>query len=75
LVTSVFAGTDAEAKGVSIGDSIVAVDDQALAQLGPVAAHALLSGPVGSQKMVQFGSAATLSNQTVALLVEDLLPP
>jgi C-terminal processing protease CtpA/Prc len=76
-VVLVDAGTDAAQKGVAVGDSIVAIDGQALAPLGPVAASRLLSGPLGFAKMVEFGATqlAALSNQTVALRVDELLPP
>jgi hypothetical protein len=76
-VVLVIPGTDAAQKGVAVGDSIVAIDGQALAPLGQAAASRLLSGPLGSAKMVEFGAtqSAALSNQTVALRVDELLPP
>lgn len=76
LVSGVVAGTDAAAKGVSMGDEIVAVDGQPLASLGATKIDVLLSGDVGSSKSVQFGTAASasLANKTVAILVNDLLP-
>jgi Aspartyl protease len=76
-VVLVIPGTDAAQKGVAVGDSIVAIDGQALAPLGPVAASRLLSGPLGSAKMVEFGATqlAALSNQRVAVRVDEVLPP
>jgi hypothetical protein len=75
-VQAVLAGTDAAANGVAVGDVIVSVDGQQLAALGPTAASALLSGAVGSTKMVGFGKtqAAQLNNRVVAILVDELLP-
>jgi Aspartyl protease/PDZ domain len=75
-VGQVLAGTDASAKGVSVGDVILAVDGQSLASVGATAAQTAFSGVVGSTKMIQFGPAAspTLSMQTVAIAVDDLLP-
>jgi hypothetical protein len=75
-VNGVFPGTDASAKGVSVGDVIVAVDGQSLASVGETAAQTALGGPVGSTKMIQFGQASSpaLSMQTVAIAVDDLLP-
>ena len=34
----------------------------------------LLYGPVGSTKTVTFGAAAQLTNQSLALVVEEFLP-
>jgi hypothetical protein len=75
-VEEVFPGTDASAKGMAVGDVILAVDGQSLATVGATAAQAAFSGAVGSTKMIQFGPAAstTLSMQTVAIGVDDLLP-
>ena len=76
-VDGVFAGTDAAAKGVAAGDLIVAIDGQPLSSLGAVEAAMLLSGTVGSTKMMEFGVTASvaLSGQTVAIRVDELLPP
>lgn len=56
---------------------IVAIDGQPLASLGAAEAVAALSGPVGSSKNVQFGTAASpaSSGQTLAIRVDELLPP
>jgi hypothetical protein len=76
-VARVFSGTDAASKGVAAGDVIVAIDGQPLAALGAAEAVTALSGPVGSSKNVEFGNAAspTVSGQTLAIRVDELLPP
>jgi Aspartyl protease/PDZ domain len=73
-VGSVFQGSDADTKGVRAGDVVVAIDGTPLASLTFTEADVLLGGKVGSTKAVQFGSAATLANQTVQIAVEELLP-
>jgi gag-polyprotein putative aspartyl protease/PDZ domain-containing protein len=73
-VAMVFAGTDAASKGVEAGDVIVAVDGQMLASLTLSEATVLLGGKVGSTKMVEFGDAQVLANQTVSIAVSELLP-
>jgi Aspartyl protease/PDZ domain len=73
-VGSVFQGSDADTKGVRAGDVIVAIDGTPLESLTFSEADVLLGGKVGSTKAVQFGSAATLANQTVQIAVEELLP-
>jgi C-terminal processing protease CtpA/Prc len=74
-VAGVFAGTDAAKLGVANGDVIVAIDGHPLAKLGPSALNALLAGPLGSTKTVEFGiaSSASLSMKTVTLGVDDIL--
>jgi S1-C subfamily serine protease len=74
-VAQVLPGTDAAAKGVTVGDTIVAVDGQSLASLTISEVLVLLGGKVGSTKAVQFGAAATLAHQTVPIKVDELLPP
>lgn len=75
-VSGVETGTNAASLGVSEGDVIVAIDGHALAELGATAIDALLSGPVGSTKSVQFGTASSslVSMKTVSIGVDDLLP-
>jgi hypothetical protein len=75
-VTYVFVGTAAAKQGVAIGDEVVAIDGHALAKLGETAITTLLSGPVGSAKTLTFGAAASasLSNKTVTIAVDDVLP-
>ena len=77
VVSHVYPGTDAATKGVSVGDQVVAIAGQ---QLDPVAqavtADNLLDGTPGTTIQIQFGKTMTaaLTNQTVALEVEDLIP-
>jgi hypothetical protein len=75
-VTKVFPGTNAAAMGVAEGDAIVAVDGEPLAHDGAVAVDTAVSGTVGSVKSVQFGAAssAALSEKTVEIVVDDILP-
>jgi hypothetical protein len=73
----VYAGTDAAAKQLSVGDEIVSIDGQALDPLDSLTADGLLSGTVGGTRAVGLGLArsAGLSNTTVNVLIEDLIPP
>lgn len=73
-VVEVLTGTDAAAKGVQVGDTIVAIDGQMLTSLSLSELGVLLGGKVGSTKSVQFGAAQTLSGQTVSIKVDELLP-
>jgi hypothetical protein len=72
----VYAGTDAAAKQLSVGDEIVSIDGQALDALDSLTADTLLSGTVGTTKAVGLGRAlaAGLSNTTVNVRVDDLIP-
>jgi Aspartyl protease len=70
----VFAGSSAAAKGVQVGDAVVAIDGKALASLSASEAALLCFGAVGSTKMVQFGAGAGVANETVALQVDEFLP-
>jgi hypothetical protein len=74
-VAGVFEGTSASKLGVATGDVVVAIDGHALATLGSTAINTLLSGAVGSTKMVEFGAAAaaSLSMKTVSVDVDDVL--
>ena len=65
---------DAVSKGVAIGDVIVSIDGEDLGALTVSQVSLLFFGKVGSTRMVTFGAAATLSNQSVPILVEELLP-
>jgi hypothetical protein len=77
LVTSVYPGSDAEAKQVAVNDQVLAIGQ---VRLDPVAdqfdADNLLDGTPGTTIQIQFGKAMspTISNQTVGLLVDDLIP-
>jgi hypothetical protein len=73
----VYAGTDAELKQLKAGDELMAIDGQALNSLDSLGADALLTGTVGSTRQVQLGAAAApgLSDTTITVLVEDLIPP
>jgi hypothetical protein len=72
----VYAGTDAAAKGLAVGDEVVSVDGQGLDALDSVTADDALNGTVGSTHAIGFGRTAmpALTNTTVTLLVEDLIP-
>lgn len=73
-VGQVLQGSDAANKGVQAGDIMVAIDGTPLAALTLTQVEVMLGGAVGSTKSVQFGSAATLANQTVSIAVDELLP-
>ena len=66
--------TAAAEAGASVGDVVLAIDSQELASRSPLQVATLFYGPVGASKMVTFGEAATLENQTIALQVEEMLP-
>jgi len=55
---------------------VVSIDGQALDPLDAAAADSLLSGMVGATHAVGLGIAqnAALSNTTVGVLIEDLIP-
>lgn len=77
VVGVVYPGTDAELKQLSVGDELVAIDGQSLASLDSLGADALLTGAVGTTRQVQLGVAlvAGISNTTIGVLVDDLIPP
>lgn len=70
-VALVYPGTDAEAKGIRVGDEVASIDGQAVTDVaqayGLVAAHSL--GEEVSLGLVRQGAPLSLS-----VLVEDLLP-
>jgi hypothetical protein len=76
VVGNVYAGTDAMAKQLSVGDEIVSVDGQALDPLDSVTADSLLNGAVGTTHAIALGNAhaAGLANTTVDVRVDDLIP-
>ena len=73
----VYPGTDADAKQLMVGDELVSIDGQALDALDSAAADGLLSGTVGATHAIGLGTARgrRLSNTTVDVLIEDLIPP
>jgi hypothetical protein len=77
VVSSVYPGSDAAAKQVSVNDQVLAIGP---VKLDPIAdqfdADNLLDGTPGTTIPIQFGRAmsATISTQTVGLLVDDLVP-
>jgi hypothetical protein len=74
-VSDVFAGTDASAKGVAVGDAIVAIDGKSVAGMGVIALSDLVSGVVGSVKSVEFGAGGGgVAGKTVGIRVDDILP-
>jgi hypothetical protein len=72
----VYQGTDAAKQGIVAGDEIVSIDGTALDPLDPITADDLLNGTVGTSKQIGLGKAAAaqLSNTTVSVLVDDLIP-
>jgi len=75
-VAVVYPGTDAEAKGIRMGDVILSVDGQDLDSLDPISADETLDGTVGTTKQIGLGAAAdpSLANTTIAVRVDDLIP-
>jgi hypothetical protein len=75
-VSEVFSGTDASKKGVAMGDTVVSIDGQTVSGLGLTALSALVSGPVGTTKSVQFGAAASpaVAMKALSIKVDDILP-
>jgi predicted aspartyl protease len=74
VVSTVFSGTEAVTKGVSVGDAVVAIDGQKLASLTVSEIGILGSGNLGATKSVTFGAAKNLANQTVSFALTNLLP-
>jgi C-terminal processing protease CtpA/Prc len=77
VIGALYAGTDADRKMLRKGDEIVSIDGTALDPLDSVTADDMLNGMVGATHAVGLGVAATagLSNTTVDVLIEDLIPP
>jgi hypothetical protein len=75
-VGTVYAGTDAALKQLSVDDEIVSIDGRALDPLDSITADGLLSGTVGATLAIGLGTArvAALSNTTVGVLIDDLIP-
>jgi hypothetical protein len=66
--------TTAGAQGITVGDTVESIDDVDLAGLSLAQATLLLYGKVGSTKVVKFGAAQQVANQTLTVVVEEFLP-
>jgi hypothetical protein len=75
-VAVVYPGTDAAAKGIRMGDVVLSVDGQDLDNLDPISADEALDGVVGTTKQIGLGATSNpaLTNTTVAVRVDDLIP-
>jgi hypothetical protein len=75
VVQSVDPGSEAATKGVSIGDTVKAIDGKDLTKLIPSQIVELLSGRPGLAREVSFGTAksSAIGDKTVTLHVVDLL--
>ncbi|MES1207458.1 MAG: aspartyl protease family protein [Pseudomonadota bacterium] len=74
-IGNVYSGTDAEAKGLRVGDEVWAVDGVPLDGLDSIAADALLDGTVGTTKtLVMANSDNAIAPVTVPVMVDDLIP-
>jgi hypothetical protein len=67
-VRRVYKGSDAEKKGVVVGERLLSIDGAPLKQLDPVGVDLELLGDVGTSHTLEF------NDKTVDVLVEDLLP-
>ncbi len=67
-VHHVYAGTDAQKKGIRVGERLLSIDGAALDTLDIVTVDEMLLGAVGMTHKLK------LSTRTVDVLVEDLLP-
>jgi hypothetical protein len=76
-IARVYPGSDAATQQLSVRDEVVSVDGVALDDLDPLAADDALNGTVGTTKTIGLGNAqvAGLSNTTVTVRVDDLIPP
>jgi hypothetical protein len=75
-VAVVYPGSDAEAKGINMGDVLVSVDGQDLDNLDPISADESLDGAVGTTKQITLADAAnaSIANGTIEVRVDDLIP-
>ena len=76
-VVSVYPNTNAAAQGIMTSDEVVSVDGMSLASVGlVVTADRLLDGTPGTSKMITFGTTQNPANanQTLSVLVDDLIP-
>ena len=72
----IYAGTDAAAKQLTVGDEVVSIDGQSLDPLDSVTADNLLNGTVGGTHAVGLGitRGPITPNTSVDVLIEDLIP-
>jgi hypothetical protein len=75
-VARVHTGSDAQKKGVSAGDEMLAIDGQALAGLDILTVDGMLDGTVGQTHRIGFGRAqnSQIAQSDVDILIEDLVP-
>ena len=76
-IGALYQGTDAQRKMLAEGDEIVSVDGTGLDALDSVTADDMLNGMVGATHAIGLGAAQApgLSNTTIDVLIEDLVPP
>ena len=77
VVSSVYPNTDAASKNINVNDQVVSIDGTSLTNVGYVAdADQLLDGMPDTSKMIRFGKTqdSALTNMTVSVLVDDLIP-
>lgn len=76
VVGAIHAGSDAQKKGVSEDDEILAIDGVTLPGLDVITADALLEGTPGQTHNIRFGTttSSSLEQKAVDLLIEDLIP-
>lgn len=71
----VYPGSDAEQKGIVLGEEIWSIDGTSLDGLDALTADTLLDGTPGTTKtLVVAGSDATTTPMTLQVLVDDLIP-
>jgi len=66
--------TAASAQGIDAGDTVTSIDGVDLSGLTLSQATLLLYGKVGSTKIVKFGAAQQVANETLTMVVEEFLP-
>jgi hypothetical protein len=64
----------AAALGVTVGDTVTAIDGQDLSTVSHLQIATFLYGHMGATKTFSFSTAASLSNQNIAVPVEEMLP-
>jgi hypothetical protein len=70
----VYPGTDAAKQGLVAGDEILSIDGTSLDGIGWLTADNLLNGTVGTSKTIVYSQTDTSAQQTVSVLVDDLIP-